>query len=666
MNRYNNAFGKISASEQLKSETANRALSHVSTKRKSDFRVKLVAIATVTVFVLCLGFLGFQFNLSNGNVNGVVSLTRSAIINEIKNQTEDNPREDANSGWFFETQNPTTPESDNSTNSSGNSGNYAGTNVQTEGIDEGDIIKVDDNYIYVLSQAGLVIISVKNQMEISVKIDYDNFVPVELFILGDKLIVIGGIYHSFYLPQHSSGLGADVLNGFWHPSYQHTVVKIYDLNDRKNLILLSETTVDGYFETSRLINGELILITNYYFNLYNEETYIPKTNSKEIDSKNIFVCKTGEYRNYLIITSLNIQSQNMKQSAFLGLYSGTTYVSAENLYFFNTDYSSLYDKFYNIARDSLITRVYKINLRTLKCTATGKIDGIVEDRYYADEYNGNLRVVSFVQNYRNWQARSTSVFVLNANLKVMGKITGIAPDERIYSVRLKGNDGSIVTFRDVDPLFKLDLSNPWNPKVSKGLKEDGVNDYLQYLTKDYLLGLGRNTIQTAWGFVWGGMKIALYDMRGEDAVNIKHIDIGKNAQNVHVYSEALWNPKAILNDTAKNMFSIPVVIYEYGYANGNYKYVVTQGLMVFEYDLTQEKDEDKLIHKGFLTNLEAENDYTNDWAKLYQDSFSHISRGARVGDSIFTISQRYITSYCVNTLEETGKLEIGDFSILWN
>jgi len=555
------------------------------------------------------------------------------------------------------------------------SGDYAKTNVQTEGVDEGDIIKVDDGYIYKLSSAGLVIVDVK-QMKVASKLEYENFVPVELYVLGDKLIVIGGVYQTYHYTG-STGM-ADMICYSW-VRYEKTRVGVYDIANRAAIKVLNEYDISGYFLTSRLIDSRLVVAVNHTFYIGDRDAYFPRVNDAEIGTDSIYLYQTSatyyHYRNFVVIASIDLNTAAIKMSAHLGLYGWETmYVSKDFLYVFNSDYSGVsyeygevsyycegcqdYHTYQTVTRQIGVPRskIFKISLKTLKCTAAGVIDGVIYDRYYADEYEGNLRVVSYVYAWEyapEWANKSyTAVHVLDKSLEVLGGINDIAVGESIYSVRFNKTQGTIVTFLQIDPLFKLDLSDPKNPTISAGLKEEGVNTYLQYLSDDVILGLGLNAVDNGWGgTTLRGMKIALYDNTGEDAVNINTIAIGEG----YSYSEALYNPKAIVNDTAKKMFAFPVELRTASYYN-----LQRQGLAVFEYDLAAKNDADKLVYRGILSDL-PDNLVYKDWYDYYDYYHSYISRGARIGDKIYTVSDKYVTSYDLATLAQADKIQIAEF-----
>ena len=113
------------------------------------------------------------------------------------------------------------------------------------------------------------------------------------------------------------------------------------------------------------------------------------------------------------------------------------------------------------------------------------------------------------------------IYVLDMDMNVVGKLENLAPDERIYSARFLGNRVYLVTFRQIDPLFVIDLSDPASPKVLGQLKIPGVSDYLHYYDDNHIIGVGRDA--TEKGQVTG-LKLALFDVN--DVANPK-----KNSKN---------------------------------------------------------------------------------------------------------------------------------------
>jgi len=153
------------------------------------------------------------------------------------------------------------------------------------------------------------------------------------------------------------------------------------------------------------------------------------------------------------------------------------------------------------------TDIVRIAIDDLKVKSLGTIPGTLLNQFALDEYKGNLRAATTVggQWFGGMGTSGESendVYVMDGNLSVIGKIQGLGLTERIYSARFIQDKGYLVTFRQVDPFFVLDLANPKNPKVSGELKIPGYSSYLHPITKDLIIGVGMESSK---------VKISLFD-----------------------------------------------------------------------------------------------------------------------------------------------------------
>ncbi len=238
-----------------------------------------------------------------------------------------------------------------------------------------------------------------------------------------------------------------------------------------------------------------------------------------------------------------------------------------------------------------------------------------------------------------------NLYVLDGSLKIAGKIENLAGGERIYSVRFLGDKAYMVTFRQVDPLFVIDLSAPTNPKVLGYLKANGVSDYLHPYDETHLIGVGRDASDE--GRI-KGMKLSLFDV--SDFANPKEISkyiIGGRGTS----SDALYDHKAFLFDSAKNLLVIPVSEYTYPNSteenNGIWQQPnYWQGAYVFDVDLTN-----GITLKGKIThaNNTDNSTYSYDWN-------SQIRRSLFIGDALYTVSQKMVKMNSLSDLSEINKI----------
>ena len=143
---------------------------------------------------------------------------------------------------------------------------------------------------------------------------------------------------------------------------------------------------------------------------------------------------------------------------------------------------------------------------------------------------------------------SNSLYVLDGNLKTVGSIERIAEDELIYSARFMGDMGYFVTFRQTDPLFSVDLSEPEHPRILGELKISGFSEYLHFYSENLLLGIGMEADEDTGATE--GIKLSMFDISNPSDVKEKY----KLNLSDYDYAEALYNYKAVLIDTEKNLF----------------------------------------------------------------------------------------------------------------
>jgi uncharacterized secreted protein with C-terminal beta-propeller domain len=217
---------------------------------------------------------------------------------------------------------------------------------------------------------------------------------------------------------------------------------------------------------------------------------------------------------------------------------------------------SEYDsKFQNDARRTVIHKI-ALDDGNLKYVANSDVQGYPLNQFSMDEYSGFFRIATTSETYQpNRATISNNVYVLDDSLHLVGKLEKIAPDERIYSARFMGDKLYLVTFRQMDPFFVIDLSSN-TPKILGELKIPGFSNYLQPYDENHIIGIGRDTKESSWGGVeQRGVKISMFDVT--DFKNPKETDtiiIGDSGTS----SEALDSHKALLLDKSKGIISIPI------------------------------------------------------------------------------------------------------------
>jgi uncharacterized secreted protein with C-terminal beta-propeller domain len=221
----------------------------------------------------------------------------------------------------------------------------------------------------------------------------------------------------------------------------------------------------------------------------------------------------------------------------------------ERLKFENEYWNRLSDYQKKHKRELEKTEIVKVSL-DLRPLSTGEVPGRLLNQFSLDEYNGYLRVATTVSD-------TNDLYILNGNLKIVGKILDYGESERIYAVRFIGDKGYIVTFRQTDPLFVMDLSNPTKPEIKGELKIPGYSSYLHPISNDLLLGVGKEGAY---------VKISLFDVSNPEN------PVEKDKYTLKEYwSDILNTHHAFLLDSKHEVFFLPG-------GNGGYIFSYADGI----------------------------------------------------------------------------------------
>ena len=297
------------------------------------------------------------------------------------------------------------------------------------------------------------------------------------------------------------------------------------------------------------------------------------------------------------------------------------------------------------------TIIHRISIDELDIDheAKGEVEGYLLNQFSMDEYDSHLRVATTTYIYRRESTMYNNVYVLDSDLDVVGEIEDIAPEEKIYSTRFMGNRLYMVTFKRIDPLFVIDLSDHENPEILGELKIPGYSDYLHPFDENHIIGIGKETEGNEWGGVsTKGVKLSLFDV--SDVNNPKQVDkyeIGDSGTD----SEALHDHKAFLFDKNKELLVIPVREVTGRYKDptyGYYRYKTWQGA----YALTVTEDGFEL--RGKVTHSEDEDDDNN----YYRTSKNAVRRSLYMDDILYTVSMGKIKMNDIEDLDEINEVEL--------
>jgi hypothetical protein len=173
--------------------------------------------------------------------------------------------------------------------------------------------------------------------------------------------------------------------------------------------------------------------------------------------------------------------------------------------------------------------------------ASGEVEGRLLNQFAMSEHGGDLRVATTTDDWGRFGEQSEStVYVLRpdgTDLEQISSVTGLGKGEQIHSVRFIGDVGYVVTFRQIDPLYVLDLSDPENPVLDGELKIPGYSAYLHPVGEGLLLGVGQDATDEGRTT---GTQLSLFDVSDPtDPQRISTLTIGGQ-------SEVEWDHKAFL------------------------------------------------------------------------------------------------------------------------
>lgn len=496
---------------------------------------------------------------------------------------------------------------------------HSDTNVRTEGVDEADIVKTDGEHLFILQDSATeiaVVDATGDDMKKLGSIRSGNQGQISEFYVRDgKAFVLSNV-----------SIASTDNDG--NEAYGGTEVQLetFDIADVRNPNLVGTVTQSGWYQSSRIADGYLYLFSTYYVPYGSEgdgiEPYIPRVAGQMVACQDIYLPPLAGASQYLVITSIAVDdpTQTVDQKAVL-TDSNSLYVSAENIYVYENKWRV------GVARDGGGSDQGRITIRKiayhdgrLEGVAQTKVDGTLNDSFSIDEHEGMLRLVTTVSAWDAEAKQSTStneVHVLDENLEEVGSITGLAEDERVYSARFFGDTAYFVTFRETDPLFTVDFSDPTNPQIIGSLKIPGFSEYLHPYGEGKLLGIGMDVDEKSG--VTNGMKVTMFDV--SDPTDVKEADTFLIEDPYG--SDVFHDYRAVLISADRNMIGFS------GYAGRETYYV-------FDY----------VDGEGF-EQLMAEDVNGGGWTG---------TRGVYIDDTLYVVKGNAVESYRIGSYEKVDDL----------
>lgn len=485
---------------------------------------------------------------------------------------------------------------------------FTDTNLQEAGVDEPDVIKTNGEYTFVATSEGIDIFKTSPASEFRKVTTLEaSGSSRRLFLHNNRLVVLSQDYE-----------------GESYSSFARIIV--IDIANPEEPVALEERTIDGIVGEGRIVDGTLHVVVNGAMRQ-------PATDYPEIDwelwddscdegakgeaarneiEKKIESVKASNREKILAsmvadwlprvgdgqtsrtvdcsavardsssslslvgLFSLSLDTeQSREQVTFVKGWAYDVYASTESVYLTSTEWSTG-----ETEEETTLLHRFQIgsspNLHDY--VASGSVPGSIVNSFALGEYDGHLRIAT---TSGWWDDAANALFVLDsskADLPVVGKIEGLAKGESIYAVRFVGKRGYVVTFKKVDPLFVINLSDPANPVLQGELEMPGFSTYLHPLGDDHLIGLGRDA-EDMGEFAWfQGLKLALFDVSGDNPTIVDELLIGSRGSD----SEALGDHHAFTFDAASGILALPLSLYEGASGGSDYGEFAYSGVHLYK------------------------------------------------------------------------------------
>jgi uncharacterized secreted protein with C-terminal beta-propeller domain len=583
----------------------------------------------------------------------------------------------------------------------GQSRTYSTTNVQENGVDEGDLVKTDGEYIYLARGSHFLVLRGQPVAQAAVVSDIDlKEQIIEIHLHGTRVSLLTVPYsYAGMMPEVlppvgvSAGSADPAVSGkkarLISPEKPATSMYSYDVASPPAPRLLTRLDFPGSFQGSRRINNTIYLITNHRIDLpvpvsaanymnpddYSMDSYNRSSalalaeNLRRIDAltlgdmlptyrltpysagiagtpvvtpvvtgSDVYIPENGNGTDLSLVIAVDAAADTpiVASSGVISAWC-QMYMSAKSLYLASSNNWSWIEPLSGTA-PSIInpepwTAVHKFSIDTGTVRplykGSGIVAGWVNNQFSMGEYNGLLRIGT---TRGGWWGESISnrLAVMSeedGTLVEKGKIEDLAPGEKIYSMRFDRNRGYMVTFRQTDPLFTFDLSDPGKPKVAGEIKVNGFATYIHLLGQDNnrLLTVGRSA--DANGRITGN-KLQLFDVTNLAAPSLLgEYEFGSG------WSDALYDYHAFLYHEPLGLLAIPYYSYDTAAVSSGY----SSGLRVFKVAASS------LVNLGTIPARVVTSGFGN-----YNDT---VDRSVIIDNYIYAIAHRSVTMADLKQLE---------------
>jgi len=579
--------------------------------------------------------------------------------------------------------------------------NHSTTNLQVEGVDEGDILKTDGDLLYQVNRNRILIVralpATDMRLLANLRLGDEGFWPTEIYVSDGRLTILGTCTAAIsgdVVPVGKESIGTDPSAGltaslapsirYMPPQQQQTTmtkVLTFNVSNPEKPLRSGSYEVEGSLLASRRIGDSLYLVTNknLYPWLIGTDPATPLWRSgtgaySRVAPTTVSWCPEFTEANYLVVSGINLKEPATAPSMYTLLGAGQTVYSTADSLFVAVQHQG--DRNIILPMSTVLpasmkasdggltpvtetTDLYRFALSegSASLLSRGTVPGRLLNQFSMDWYEESLRVATTT----GWSSRTgaptsaNQVCVLDGMMNLVGMIPDIAPGEQIYSSRFLGGRGYLVTYRNTDPLYVLDLAVATKPAILGELKIPGYSNYLHPYDETHLIGFGKDAIElesswdpgTKWAY-YQGLKVALFDVSNVANPKLMHeTHIGDRGTD----SELLNNHRALLFSRTRNLVAFPVRLMETDKSGSStsdpeasieYGTMTWQGLMA--YRLTLEKGFEKLADISHLDKGDLWN----------QDRY--VLRGAYIGNVLYTLSNREVRATDMTSWSVLGSL----------
>ncbi len=565
---------------------------------------------------------------------------------------------------------------------------YSGTNNQEAGVDEADFVKTDGYYIYNVNGNRLHIFGVPQFGQLTpVSTTQLEGHPSELLIDKDlqRAVVFSWIDATALPAGHPlrAKIARDDYGGWYWRVQQVGKVTVLDISNKAAPRTDREFYFEGFYQTARRI-GSSVRMASYaslnreeVWNWYSDYERLGEDGTKRLVAERIHALSLADLipqiyvreaggalrtdslsgsscrsfyrptdshgRGVASILSFDLASAQLAWDAdhVIGNYP-TFYASQDTLVLAEKAHDWWWYWWWQDDADQLNVHTFDIsNPGTATYTGSGRVYGSLGDQFAIDEQDGAIRLATTTDLFwRWWLPRSerpqpeNHVWVLeqrDGRVPTVGHIGDIAKGERITAARFLGDKGYLTTFRNIDPLFTVDLSDRRRPRLVGELKVPGFSTYLHPLADGTLLSVGVGGDQT--GANWK-TTVSLFDV-SNFAAPTQRASLPLAADSGWGWSEGLWEHKAITYFAPKKVLALPQTNWSQTSVGGTPSYRYLSRLELVSVDpvagLTRLAPID---HSAYY-----DADPTRYWSRV------DIRRSIFMGDYVYAISDKAITAH---------------------